>query len=95
MHARAPVYATRAQVASGQPLTIKVKRGGTGGNSGSGPTGYKATARALLSRNMADRPNVALAVKQRQALATIENKQPPKIVWPDAPTSEALAIYHR
>lgn len=95
MHARAPVYASRSQIASGQPLIIKVKRGGTGGNSGSGPTGYKATARAILSRNMADRPNVALVVKQRQALATAANKLPPKIMWLDAPTPDALAIYHR
>ena len=108
MHARAPITAGRKMVASDAwqiPMSsdgggshvrfIRSKRGGTGGTGGSGPTGYKATPRALLSRHMADRTGVALVVKNRQAVATKANKLPPKVIWPDAPTPEALAIYHR
>lgn len=80
MHARAPILASKAQVASGQPLIIKGKRGGTGGTGGAGPTGYKATARALLSRAMADRPNVAAEVTARQARQTLANRTPPRVI---------------
>lgn len=93
MHAKAPVYATPSQVRNGL-TTIKLKRGGTGGNSGSGPTGYKATARALLARSMAERAGVAQAVKARQALVTEAKKLPRAIIWPGKPSAQSLAIYH-
>lgn len=44
---------------------IWIKRGGTA-SSGSGPTGWKTKPAARLARSLAERPGVALAVKQRQ-----------------------------
>lgn len=81
MHARAPILASRAYMASGQPLIIKGKRGGTGRQSGSGPSGAKATPRALLSRAMRERPGVALVVTTRQAARVEAKKHPPKIIY--------------
>lgn len=72
---------------------IWIKRGGTA-SSGSGPTGYKATRRALLARGLADRPLVAQAETARQAVARARKHKAPAIIWPDAPSSQSLAIYH-
>jgi len=83
MHARAPVFATRSQIASGMPLVIKINRGGTGKMSGNGPSGRKATARAMLARTLRDRPGVAAVVTARQAATMAAKKHPPKIIWKD------------
>lgn len=74
---------------------IWIKRGGTSGSSGSGPAGRKATRRALLARALAERAGVAAVVTARQATATAARGLPPVIIWPDAPTAEALEVYQR
>jgi hypothetical protein len=56
-----------AAKATGWPLIIKIKRGGTGHMSGNGPSGHKATPRALLARTLRDRPGVAAKVTERQS----------------------------
>ncbi len=50
-----------------------IKRGGVGRQSGSGPSGCKATPRALLARALRDRAGVAKVVTDRQA-ATVARK---------------------
>lgn len=81
MHARAPVFATPGMIRSGQPLVVKMKRGGTGRMSGSGPSGCKATPRALLARSMADRANVSAVVTARQAAVVARKANPPKVIY--------------
>lgn len=81
MHARAAVFATRAQVVSGQPLVIKAKRGGTGRMSGSGPSGCKATPRALLARALRERSGVSAVVTARQAASVARKANPPKVIY--------------
>jgi hypothetical protein len=76
------------------PLVIKINRGGTGRISGNGPSGRKATPRALLARTLAGRANVNKVVTERQAAIVARKKSPPAIIWPDKPSPEALAIYH-
>lgn len=92
MRGHGPVYANRSQVASGQ-LTIKVKRGGTGRQSGSGPTGYKATPRGILSRTLRDRAGVAAVVKARQAAIVLRKANPPAVIWP-GPLAEKDRHYY-
>ena len=94
MHARAPLIADpkmAASVAWNEPITDKtlkharfiwVRRGGTGKQSGSGPSGSKATPRALLSRTLRDRAGVAQKATERQAARVEAKKHPPKIIWP-------------
>ena len=91
MHARAPIIAGPKQsrteawqepIRDGQnkhARFIWVKRGGVGSTSGSGPTGRKATPRALLARNLANRPGVAAFVTARQAATVAAKKHPPKL----------------
>ena len=93
MHARAPIIADRKMAASeawnepignGQNKHIRfiwVKRGGTGRISGSGPSGRRATPRALLARALADRPLVAAAVTTRQAARVEAKKHPPRVIY--------------
>jgi hypothetical protein len=45
---------------------IKIKRGGQGRISGSGPSGYKMNPAKLLSRSLAERTGANLAAKTRQ-----------------------------
>lgn len=52
------------------------------GSMSSGPTGCKATPRALLARSLADRPVVSKIVTDRQAARVEAKSQPPKIIWP-------------
>lgn len=52
------------------------------GSMGSGPSGHKATPRALLARALADRAGVALTVATRQAAAVARRVSPPKVIWP-------------
>ena len=93
MHARAPITANPKMAASAawnEPMTDKMnkharflwgKRGGTGKQSGSGPSGRTATPRAILSRTLRDRPGVAAKVTERQAARVEAKKHPPKIIW--------------
>jgi hypothetical protein len=81
MHGRGPCYATRGQVASGMPLVIKINRGGTGRMSGNGPSGRKATPRALLARTLRERSGVAAVVTARQAAAVARKASPPKVIY--------------
>jgi hypothetical protein len=93
MHARAPIIADRKMVASaawGEPLRndqnkharfIWVKRGGVGRQSGNGPSGCKATPRALLARTLAERAGVAAAVTTRQAARVEAKKRPIRIIY--------------
>jgi hypothetical protein len=81
MHARAPVFATPGMIRSGQPLIIKGKRGGTGRMSGSGPSGRKATPRALLARTLAGRTGVSAVVTERQARTVALKANPPKVIY--------------
>lgn len=59
---------------------VWVKRGGNSGTSGSGPSGCKATPRALLSRSLRDRPGVAGTVTARQA-ARVAAKATPIVLY--------------
>jgi hypothetical protein len=93
MHARAPIIADRKMVATeawNEPLRndqtkharfVWVKRGGVGKQSGNGPSGRKATPRALLARTLRDRPGVAEFVTKRQAARVEAKKHPPKIIY--------------
>lgn len=81
MHGKGPYYATPGQVRSGMPLVIKINRGGTGRMSGNGPSGRKATPRALLARTMRERAGVAAVVTARQALAVARKANPPKVIY--------------
>lgn len=81
MHARAPVYASAGQLRSGMPLVIKINRGGTGRMSGSGPSGRKATSRALLSRALRERAGVAAYVTKRQAERVAAKANPPAVIY--------------
>lgn len=56
---------------------VWIKRGGVGRQSGSGPSGCKATPRALLSRALRDRAGVALVVTTRQATRVARKAAPP------------------
>jgi hypothetical protein len=80
MRGRGGVFANKAQVASGN-LTIKIKRGGVGRMSGSGPSGRKATPRALLARAMRERAGVAAVVTERQTARIIEKAKPPRVIY--------------
>jgi len=60
---------------------VWIKRGGVGRQSGSGPSGCKATPRALLSRTLRDRAGVAAVVTARQELAYKAKATPPKIIY--------------
>jgi hypothetical protein len=65
MHSR-PSVKCPAQLV-GTPLQIvKLKRGGQGRISGSGPSGYKVNPAKLLSRSLAERTGANLAAKTRQ-----------------------------
>jgi|SRR5674476_1245277 len=57
------------------------KRGGVGKQSGSGPSGCKATPRALLGRSMRDRAGVAAVVTARQAAALARKANPPAVIY--------------
>ena len=59
---------------------VWIKRGGTGGTSGSGPAGRKATQRALLSRAMRERAGVAEFVTKRQAERVAAKAQSPRVI---------------
>lgn len=52
------------------------------GSMSSGPTGRKATPRAMLARSLADRPVVSKVVTDRQIARTEAKRQPPKVIWP-------------
>lgn len=58
------------------------------GNMSSGPTGRKATRRAMLARSLADRPVVSKVVTDRQIARTEAKRQPPIVIWP-GPLAEA------
>jgi hypothetical protein len=60
---------------------IWIKRGGVGRQSGSGPSGCKATPRALLSRSMRDRAGVAAVVTARQAATLARKANPPAVIY--------------
>ncbi len=60
---------------------VWIKRGGVGRTSGSGPSGCKATPKALLSRAMRDRAGVAEFVTKRQAVIVEAKKTPPKVIY--------------
>lgn len=73
-----------------EPITDKMlkhrrfrwqKRGGNSKTSGSGPSGHKATPRALLARALAERAGVAAVVTARQAASAAAKKQPPKVIY--------------
>jgi hypothetical protein len=93
MHAKAAIIANRKIVASaawneplrdGQNKHVRFlwgKRGGTGKMSGNGPSGRRATPRALLARTLANRPLVAATVTARQAARVEAKKYPPKIIY--------------
>lgn len=81
MKGRGGVTASRSQVAN-KNLTIKIKRGGTGRMSGNGPSGRKATPRAVLARTLRDRAGVAAVVTKRQAEA-LARKAAPLRLWGD------------
>ena len=81
MKGRSGVKASRSQVAN-KNITIKIKRGGVGRMSGNGPSGRKATPRAILARTLRDRAGVAAAVTKRQAAALARKANPPKVIWP-------------
>jgi hypothetical protein len=80
MKGRGGVIASRSQVAN-RNLTIKIKRGGVGRVSGSGPSGSKATPRALLQRTLRDRAGVAAVVSKRQAAALAAKASPSKVIY--------------
>lgn len=93
MHARAPVTVSRKQASQAawlEPIRdgqnkhtrfIWVKRGGTGKMSGNGPSGRRATPRALLARTLAQRAGVPAVVTARQAARVAAKKHPPKIIY--------------
>ena len=60
---------------------VWIKRGGVGRMSGNGPSGCKATPRALLSRTLRARPGVADAVTKRQAATMARKASPPKAIY--------------
>ncbi len=72
---------------------VWIKRGGTSGTSGSGPSGRKDTPRARLARALSERPLVAAASTARQAAAVARKATPLAIIWPNTPSAEALAVY--
>jgi hypothetical protein len=80
MRGRGGVIASRSQVAN-KNLTIKIKRGGVGRMSGNGPSGRKATPRAILSRTLRSRPGVAAAVTKRQAEVLARKANPSKAIY--------------
>jgi hypothetical protein len=80
MKGRGPCYASPAQVASGN-LIIKIKRGGVGRQSGSGPSGSTATPRAVLARALRNRAGVAAIVTARQAARVEAKKTPRRIIY--------------
>lgn len=80
MRGRGGVIASRSRVKSGN-LTIKIKRGGVGRMSGSGPSGRKATPRALLACTLAQRAGVSAVVTKRQAEALTRRASPPAVIW--------------
>lgn len=92
MRGHSPVFANSRQVATGN-TTIKLKRGGPA-SSGSGPTGYKHTARALLARALADRPGVSIVVKDRQAATVARKANPPAVIWPGPLADCDRHFYH-
>lgn len=51
-HVRGPKYCPQSLIGTPQQ-TIKIKRGGTGKTSGSGPSGYKLKPARVLSRSLA------------------------------------------
>jgi len=57
------------------------KRGGNSKTSGSGPSGRKATPRALLARALAERTGVSLVVTARQAASVAAKATPRKIIY--------------
>lgn len=78
------------QAAWAEPMTggqlkharfIWIKRGGVGRQSGNGPSGSKATPRALLARTLRERAGVADFVTKRQAAALEAKKNPPKVIY--------------
>jgi hypothetical protein len=81
MRGRGGVTASRSQVAAGN-RTIKIKRGGVGRMSGSGPSGRRATPRAILARTLRDRAGVAKVVTTRQE-AALKAKATPLRLWGD------------
>lgn len=58
-----------------------IKRGGVGRQSGSGPSGCKATPRALLSRALRERAGVAAVVTARQAATVARKNSPPAVIY--------------
>lgn len=79
MKGRSAVIAPRNIVGTpGQ--TIKIKRGGTGGTSGAGPTGRKTRPAALLARSLAERAGVAQHVKATQERQRASRLTPPRVV---------------
>jgi hypothetical protein len=82
MKGRGGVKASRSQVARGREgLTVKIARGGVGHMSGNGPSGRRATPRALLSRTLKDRAGVAAAVTKRQAAALQAKATPRRVIY--------------
>ncbi len=80
----------RRQAAWDEPISDKmnkhvrfqwVKRGGVGRQSGSGPSGCKATPRALLSRALRERAGVAELVTKRQIARVAAKANPPKVIY--------------
>ena len=80
----------RRQAAWNEPMTggqlkhlrfVWIKRGGVGRTSGSGPSGCKATPRALLARAMRDRPGVAEFVTKQQAARVVAKANPPAVIY--------------
>jgi len=60
--------------------TVKIKRGGVGRQSGSGPSGYKTNPAYMLARALADRPGVNIMVKKRQEERVREKARPVKLL---------------
>lgn len=53
----------------------------SGGQNGSGPTGHKATPRALLARTLAERPGVSAVVTTRQAATVARKALPLRVIY--------------
>lgn len=79
MKGRGGVIASAGTVRGGN-LTIKIKRGGVGRMSGSGPSGRRAKPSRLLQRALAEREGANTATKARQSWQRARNVNPPRVI---------------